>query len=407
MKIALISDIHFGKDSKTKEFSVPFEKIEDETAGAVSLEQGVINLLKQYSVEYLFIAGDLTSQGSPQEYFYCEKKILEIANTCGIPQNNIVCCFGNHDIDWNISNLYELHCKDANLDKNDIQIIKNGYKQISAFAPYVNLKKLRKHNETLSIPNVYVQLSPSFIVFVLNTSWDCGPGQEISHGNLSINQIKWFENEAKKYSNDNRYKIVLMHHHPFQYPYPVHYFDSSEIEDGAEFLNVVAKYGINLILHGHRHHPITKTLQLDGSSTPTVFLCAGSLSANSKLLNEVPNTIHIIDLDADKKVIDLYNYEYSIAEGWVPVKQAKVKPLDDKMHLGKIISDKELDELVMNCVKSSRRIWKWQDLPEEVHFRLYSDVNDSFKKAIDNAGYIMIGTFPDHVAIVSDAEVNQ
>ena len=46
MKIALISDIHFGKDSRTKEFSVPGEEVFDETTGAVSLEQGLIDVLK-------------------------------------------------------------------------------------------------------------------------------------------------------------------------------------------------------------------------------------------------------------------------------------------------------------------------------------------------------------------------
>ena len=96
MKIALISDIHFGKDSATKEFSVPGEEVFDETTGAVSLEQGLIDVLKDNEAEYLFIAGDLTSVGSPQEYFYCEKKILEIAEKSNIPKENIICSLGNH-----------------------------------------------------------------------------------------------------------------------------------------------------------------------------------------------------------------------------------------------------------------------------------------------------------------------
>ena len=62
MKIALISDIHFGKDSRTKEFSVPGEEVFDETTGAVSLEQGLIDVLKANEAEYLFIAGDLYDQ---------------------------------------------------------------------------------------------------------------------------------------------------------------------------------------------------------------------------------------------------------------------------------------------------------------------------------------------------------
>lgn len=38
VRIALISDIHFGKLSRTAEFSVPGEKIQDENSGGESLK---------------------------------------------------------------------------------------------------------------------------------------------------------------------------------------------------------------------------------------------------------------------------------------------------------------------------------------------------------------------------------
>lgn len=405
MKIALISDIHFGKDSRTKEFSVPGEEVFDETTGAVSLEQGLINVLKDNEVEYLFIAGDLTSVGSPQEYYYCEKKMLEIAQKSNVSKDNIVCSLGNHDIDWMVSNLHEIQCKDKTLTADVVGIIKDGYKKLSAVSPYIHLKELGQYNQEVQLPNVYVREYSDFIVFVLNTSWDCNPDQTIvSHGKLSDEQIKWFDEAAQQYSDDNRYKIVLMHHHPHQYSYAVHYFDCSMIEDGDEFLAVAAKNKINLILHGHRHHPTTKTVMQNGWSTPITFLCAGSLSVNYKQRSESPNTIHIIDINSDEKVIDLYNYEYSSSEGWKPFgKYSNEKPLDSKMHLGKIVTDDELDRLVENCIKE-KRDWKWDELPEEVRFRLFKDVNNSFKKV---AGDSMAGEFPNLVYIISEEEVNK
>ena len=405
MKIALISDIHFGKDSRTKEFSVPGEEVFDETTGAVSLEQGLIDVLKANEAEYLFIAGDLTSVGTPQEYYYCEKKMLEIAEKSNISKDSIVCSLGNHDIDWTVSNLHEIQCKDKALTADVVSIIKDGYKKLSAVSPYIHLKELGLYNQEVQLPNVYVREYPDFIVFVLNTSWDCNPDQTIvSHGKLSDEQIKWFDNEAQKYVDDNRYKIVLMHHHPHQYAYAVHYFDCSMIEDGDEFLAVAAKNKINLILHGHRHHPTTKTIMQNGWSTPITFLCAGSLSVNYKQRSESPNTIHIIDIKGDEKVIDLYNYEYSSSEGWKPFgKYSNEKPLDSKMHLGKIVSDDELDKLVERCIKE-KNAWKWDELPEEIRFRLFKDVNNSFKKV---AGDSMVGEFPKRVYIISEEEVNK
>ena len=404
MRIALISDIHFGKFSRTKEFSVPGEDVFDETTGAVSLEDGLIDLLKANNTEYLFIAGDLTSLGSPQEFFYCEKKILEIAEKSNIPKDNIVCGLGNHDIDWAVSKLHENQCKDKSLTDDVVDIIKNGYKKLSAFSPYIHLNELSQYNSEIHLPNVYVKETSDFIVFVLNTSWDCHPDQTISHGKLSDAQIKWFEKAAQPFENDDRYKIVLMHHHPHQYSYAVHYFDCSMIEDGDEFLKIAAKYKINLILHGHRHHPTTKTIMQNGWSTPITFLCAGSLSVDYKHRSESPNTIHIIDIINDKKVIDLYNYEYSSSEGWKPFgKYSNEKPLDSKMHLGKIITDDELNTLVQNCIKEKRK-WKWEELPEDIHFRLYEEVNQSFKKY---AGASMIGEFPAPIYIIPEEEIGK
>lgn len=105
-RIALISDIHFGQFSRTAEFSVPGEKIKDETTGGESLKESMVSILKKESIEYLCIAGDLTSLGSPQEFVYCEEMILDIAEQLGIQKNNILLGLGNHDIDWNISELY-------------------------------------------------------------------------------------------------------------------------------------------------------------------------------------------------------------------------------------------------------------------------------------------------------------
>lgn len=47
IRIALISDIHYGKLSRTKEFSVPGEPIKDENFGGESLTESLITVLKE------------------------------------------------------------------------------------------------------------------------------------------------------------------------------------------------------------------------------------------------------------------------------------------------------------------------------------------------------------------------
>lgn len=261
MKAAFISDIHYGRDSRTVEFSVPGEFIQDENAGAVSLEKSLINILRKEGVSYLLIGGDLTSVGSPAEFNYCGQKLLSIAEAIGIPVENIICCMGNHDIDWNISKLGQAYAQ-THSDTMVNALTCEKYQLIAAHGAEYNLPgQIIRYSGSNSAPFSGVVNRDEFIIFILNTSWKCGPNQDFSHGKLVSEQLMWFEDELRTFADDPRTKIVLMHHHPQQYPYPVPSADISLVEDGAEFLEIAGKYGVNLVLHGHRHHPRAATIK--------------------------------------------------------------------------------------------------------------------------------------------------
>ena len=102
MRIALISDIHFGAMSTTSELAVYGEPLIGEVLNAKPLFQGLVETLKAENLDYLFIAGDLTSTGSPLEYKYCYQKILQLISEIGIEHDKTIFCFGNHDTDWRI-----------------------------------------------------------------------------------------------------------------------------------------------------------------------------------------------------------------------------------------------------------------------------------------------------------------
>ena len=75
------------------------------------------------------MAGDLTSLGNPQEFYYCEQEILNIAKRTGVECNNIFCVLGNHDIDWSIS---DLGINVQNVGKEVGKIVKCKYQMIAA-----------------------------------------------------------------------------------------------------------------------------------------------------------------------------------------------------------------------------------------------------------------------------------
>lgn len=168
-KIALISDIHFGEFSRTIEFSVPGQPIKDENSGGESLKQCTIELLKKESVDYLCVAGDLTSKGSPQEFVYCEKLLLEIADAIGISKERILLGLGNHDIDWNICKLYSSFTKTT--PEFPLDLVRDKYRRIASQASVVNLENIPRYQLPGPAPFSGIFEDDGFIMFVLNTGW--------------------------------------------------------------------------------------------------------------------------------------------------------------------------------------------------------------------------------------------
>lgn len=134
-RIAILSDIHFGKYSRTSSFTVPKEGDFHKSKEGYSLEDGLIELLNQMQPQYFFVAGDLTSLGNPQEFYYCESKIISIANRIGINCEDIICVLGNHDIDWNISKLGDIV---DNETEEVVALIRKKYQMIAANCAKVN-----------------------------------------------------------------------------------------------------------------------------------------------------------------------------------------------------------------------------------------------------------------------------
>lgn len=403
MNIALISDIHFGKFSRTTEFSVPGEMIDaDETSGGSCFQTGLIEVLKNKNVEYIFVAGDLTSIGSPQEFYYCEKKILEIASEIGLPQDRIILSMGNHDIDRKVYEIYKQYDY-TKLPSDVVDLMKGKYQGAAANISVISLEQLGRESECASIPFTGVIQKERFIVFILNSSWLCSSDQEYPHGKLDSKQLHWLENQLVAFEMDTRIKIILMHHHPILYSYPTPSPDVSMIEEGSELMNLAGRYGINLILHGHRHHPTVKTMQESGWKSPITIICAGSLSVNANHRNygEIPNTLHIIDLDKGPDEFVLYNYEYSTAEGWHPLSNdSPSTPMDSEMWVGKIYSNNDAKKILLKLFEDKRFPMKWDDLPNELKHMRCKELNENINDLFSNKYYIC-GTFPkERVAIL-------
>jgi len=399
INIALISDIHFGMYSRTQEFSVPGEPVQDENKGSISLKDSFITALSDNHVQYLFIAGDLTSKGSPHEFHYFQNEIISIADKAGIPQNNIIIGLGNHDIDWKISKL----CEDYNsMDGTGFpsDLVKEKYQQIAAKASIHNMQEISQPTDNGPAPYSGVVENENFITIILNSGWFCTHNQDYPHGKLSQDQLRWFQDCAKKYKYDKRWKIVLLHHHPFNYPFPNIISDISTLEEGSQFLEIAGGNGINLVMHGHRHHPKAKTAIETEWYSPITFICAGSFSVNSlqRRYGQIPNTFHIIELLDTPGTVKLKNFQYTPTDGWIPlINNCSETPIDSIMYLGKIFNNEDVDKALKNL--DLNKILRWDELSEPLRFLRYADLNNKVH-SIYSSTHNIVGKFPENVCIL-------
>lgn len=400
-RIAILSDIHFGKHSRTLSFTVPGEETQDKSKETYSLEEELIDLLKRMGPQYFFVAGDLTSIGQPQEFYYCEEKIISIAQQVGVEEKNIICVLGNHDIDWSISELGDKNItKDTNNQVGDI--IKQKYQLIAANCAKYSMDRLvLKYDDEGPAPYSGIVKRDEFIVFILNSGWYCTHDQQFSHGKLESSQLEWLKKVVSEFKEDNRIKIILMHHHPFNYSYPIPSVDISTIEEGAELIEIAASNGIDIIVHGHRHHPRVETIKIGSDSKPITMICAGSLSVNSHYRNngEIPNTIHFLDVDRDKEYQIVRNFKFTEASGWEPIdKYCKETPIDSVMKVGKVFSPDHIKAAIEKYIDCDKQQLDWEDLEECLQFMSYKKLNDKFIEILAPT-HEVFGAFPQKVVL--------
>lgn len=411
-RIAIFADIHFGRFARSKDFAVPGQIIQDKSAGDKPMGDGLDDLLSKMQPTHIFLAGDLTSVGKPEEFYYCEKKILAMAEKIGVEIENIICSLGNHDVDWEIARIaddkmeHELNSGGYESMSDEVHAcIRKGYQKLASSVALQNLNSIirTKINNEGPLPCTGICEKEEFVVFILNTGFFCIKEQLYPHGKLSEEQLEWFAEMTLKYKDDPRKKIVLMHHHPFNYPYPTPAADISALEEGAEFVKLAIKGNIDIVVHGHRHHPYVTTIQNDESEKPITFMCAGSLAVNTnhRSNGDIPNMVHFLDVDKNKDYFVLHNFQYTGIEGWKPVQYSKGTLMDSVMRVGKIFS-KEDRVAAINTIKDRKDDFaevEWEDLDESLKFMSYAELNRLFKSTLKETD-IIANDFPEKVVVV-------
>jgi predicted MPP superfamily phosphohydrolase len=402
-KILVLSDIHFGKSTCNRDFALPGDSPEHLMEPAVSMKENLISVTNGYEFDAIFVLGDLTSFGLPSEFKGCGDIIREIARNLRVDEGNIFFAFGNHDVDWNISRLADQGTRSEPL-----------YKELAATTGTIFLNHENKKYLKGPVPSSGVYFHDKANIFIVNSGYYSTHDQTFSHGKLGDRQLSWLKESLDKHSNYKKWNILILHHHPRKYSYPSVYIDISCVEEGSELLDIIGSSKIDLVLHGHRHHPILFTQMITGWIAPKTFLCSGSLSVNSlkREYGQIPNTFHIVTLferlGTGGALGDVETFEYTSHSGWEKCKYKKTLPMDPKQKFGDCAPESVIKNGLENLIKtriaetsdSALYLTPYVNLPVEAQCLNYHVLNNMIKDISVVLNVKVKGDYPDEVLIL-------
>ena len=110
-------------------------------------------------------------------------------------------------------------------------------------------------------PVAFVMLSTA-----IPTRWFSAAGQ------LGQQQLQELEKILKSLATDEYFRVVVLHHPPEDYPTK----PRKALRDRAQFREVLARQGAELVLHGHQHHSHFGNVKSPSGRTPVVGVPSAS-----------------------------------------------------------------------------------------------------------------------------------
>jgi predicted phosphodiesterase len=366
-KIAIISDLHCGKGSIAKDFSV------GDTANGVvpNFLLGFKEFVKKESLsaDYMLVCGDLTHEADEREFELAEKNILECADYLAVPRSNIIVIPGNHDGNWEHENL----ARQEGLD--DVQAIKRKYKHFRALSLYMDQYSGKEYGNLTEAPWFSVHNMNKFTIVAINSGAHDSKDKPVHNGSVNQNTLESLDSWIidNKVNLQNQCLVFLLHHHPIQYPdLPYEDADFSILNNSAQLMNLATKHDVGFIIHGHKHIPQIK-LYKDEVMQPVNVICAGSFSSrlDDRWLQGQGNFFHIMDVSLDDIKVPkgkLISWARYTGHGWINWQQKKLVGVNHVENFGNTLNFQELKNKLKSILTelfSSRDAVKWQMVLEQ------------------------------------------
>lgn len=199
MNILHISDIHYCQNDKvySKGYKGMIYKMDNPL---IHLEACLKEVMQTQQIDLLLISGDLTEDGSVEDYAYLKKWFEE-----QIPNMKIIVTLGNHDIK---ENFYE------------------GWLGKASSSASYNL----------------VETFEEFYLISFDSSV-----YGLADGSMSDEQFNWLEEQLNRYQD--KPVILMTHHHVLE-----NQSSTPVLPESNRLINLIREYSISCFVNGHTHH---------------------------------------------------------------------------------------------------------------------------------------------------------
>lgn len=230
----------------------------------------------------LFATGDHTTWGDKRSLAAARSFLLKLAWSVGISHENVHWIPGNHDIliDYYCSFLPSRRAYDGIFGEvSPVKILTAAGYKVAIYS----------FDSTLDRSSQWSPLWP----FVG------------SRGSVSRDAFNRYNDAVQKHpERDKCFKIAQIHHHPLPIPYKTADgvgLELTTMTNGGTFIAYMQESGVDLVLHGHEHHPYSCRYCFDPEHRELVVAAAGSASQKGAPFNSfnylevVPNTRIIVN----------------------------------------------------------------------------------------------------------------
>jgi 3',5'-cyclic AMP phosphodiesterase CpdA len=349
--IAHLSDLHLANDFFWRSLKDRrwYVRKDDER-----LIAGLSTALGKLKPDYVVISGDIVNASTAKNFSRAAAQVQGMLASAGVDLRNVLVVPGNHD---------------APVFPKNHEVFER-LKEFSVF-----LKQLFRQDDFSSCKPRFTRLDSQRRLCIIGLDSTLKAGKkgsphgwlsqvQLAEGEVGTSQREWFRSkianlETSHADFDNFVRVVVLHHHfDIENTAPSERF--MQLLDRADVEKMLGDCGVNVVLHGHKHHPHVKRVEVSATRHYTVVGAGATLCTIPGETANHGNTFNVIKLRPSVNKVEIERYKATSERQFVKDGDTAVEQLFHAGSAGYTIGTMELttriDDMTGKCVDMNRRM---------------------------------------------------